>query len=244
MKKLFTLVISSLITLSLYAQSSVPSQCEDVMLQGFYWDSYRGRSSNGSTRWATLYKQAQDIGRYFDLVWLPPSSLSVGGTGYTPQQYSNQNSTWGTRAELEQLISAFHSKGTKVIADVVINHIVGESTWCDFMPEDFDQYGLFQPNGSYICNTDEMNAQETMEYAGDCWGTATGAQDDGENYLGARDWAHQNAQVQNMFKAYSRWLINVMVFGMIMAWDTILTISMTTIRLLIRISLSRNFGRG
>ena len=210
MKKLLTIVISSLITLSLYAQSSVPSQCEDVMLQGFYWDSYRGRSSNGSTRWATLYKQAQDIGRYFDLVWLPPSSLSVGGTGYTPQQYSNQNSTWGTRAELEQLISAFHSKGTKVIADVVINHIVGESTWCDFMPEDFDQYGLFQPNGSYICNTDEMNAQETMEYAGDCWGTATGAQDDGENYFGARDWAHQNAQVQNMFKAYSRWLINVM----------------------------------
>ena len=217
--KFFTLILACVLVLGVKAQepenpvepqSAVPSQCEDVLLQGFYWDSYRGRSSYGSTHWTTLYKQAQEIGRYFDLVWLPPSSLSADGNGYQPKQYSNQNSAWGTRAELEQLISALHNEGTKVIADVVLNHIVGDSTWCDFMPQDFDQYGLFQPDGSYICNTDEMNAQETMEYAGDCWGTATGAQDDGENYFGARDWAHDNPDVQDMFKAYLKWMKNVM----------------------------------
>lgn len=212
MKKLVVLVLSSLVTLSICAQSAVPTQSEDIMLQGFYWDSYPGRSPYGSTRWATLYQQVQEIGSYFDLVWLPPSSYAEVGVGYHPIQYSNQNSTWGTRSELEQLISALHDEGTKVIADVVLDHIVGDSTWCDFLPEDFDQYGLFQPDGSFICQDDEMNDASTRgaDLAGECWGAASGAIDDGENYLAARDWAHQSAQVQNMFEAYSRWLINVM----------------------------------
>ncbi len=218
--KFFTLILACVLVLGVKAQepenpvepqSAVPSQCEDVLLQGFYWDSYRGRSSYGSTHWTTLYKQAQEIGRYFDLVWLPPSSLSADGTGYQPKQYSNQNSAWGTRAELEQLISAFHSEGTKVIADVVLNHIVGDSTWCDYMPQDFDQYGLFQPDGSYITSGDEINWSETMEYAGDCWGYSQNSRaDDGENWDAARDWAHDNPDVQDMFKAYLKWMKNVM----------------------------------
>ena len=101
--------------------SAVPSQCEDVMLQAFYWDSYSG-GTFGNTKWSTLQGQTTEINAYFDMVWLPPSAKSDGGVGYHPAQYCNQNSTWGSRAELEQLISSFHASGTKVVADIVINH--------------------------------------------------------------------------------------------------------------------------
>ena len=40
----------------------------------------------------------------------------------------------------------------------------------------------------------------------DSQGQATGPYDDGENWSGARDWAHSNVDVQNMFKAYLQWM--------------------------------------
>ncbi len=195
---------------------SVPAQCPWVMLQGFYYDSYtvdpekkNGTEIYGDTRWATLTKKAGEIGSYFDLVWLPPSSYA-SGTGYHPRQFSNQNSDWGSRAELETLIKAFHNAGTRVIADIVINHIEAMASWCDFSVQNFAEYGTFAPDGSWICNTDEMNWPEYKAdtLAGECWGTATGNKDDGENWEGARDWSHDMPKVQDMFKAYLQWLKN------------------------------------
>lgn len=192
--------------------SAVPDQCEDVLMQAFFYDSYNdnapGAELVGNTRWATLLPQAAEIGSYFDLVWLPPSAMG-DGTGYHPKQYSNQNSNWGTRAELEALISAFHQAGAKVIADIVINHCASKSSWCDFYEMDFGEYGVFQPDASYICSNDEVNLNPD---AGDCYGAATGSADDGDNWDGARDWAHDNVYVQDMFKAYLKWMRNVMKY--------------------------------
>lgn len=195
--------------------SAVPSQCGDVMIQGFYYDSYSvdtahlGTEEYGDTRWKTLLGQSEEIGAYFDLIWLPPSAYS-SGTGYHPKQYSNQNSDWGTRAELESLISAFHNSGTKVVADIVINHVEAMASWCDFAVQDFGEYGVFQPDGSYICSTDEMNNEANKKEAGECFGTATGSPDDGANWEAARDWSHDKVYVQDMFKAYLKWMKNVM----------------------------------
>lgn len=203
--------------------SAVPSECEDVLLQGFYYDSYkdddaeRGTDLYGNTRWKTLLEQAGEIGAYFDLIWLPPSGYA-SGTGYHPRQYSNQNSDWGSRADLEKLIAEFHNSGTKVVADMVVNHLEGMTSWCDFAVQDFGEYGKFEPDGSYICNTDELNMPGTKEDAGDCWGTATGPADDGPDYDGkneanygaARDLAHDSEKVREMCRAYAKWLINEM----------------------------------
>ena len=197
--------------------SAVPSQCGDVLMQGFYYDSYSvdekhpGTTTFGDTRWKTLLGQAGEIGAYFDLIWLPPSGYA-SGTGYHPKQYSNQNSDWGSRAELEALISALHNSGTKVIADIVINHVEAMSSWCDYASMDFGEYGKFQPDGSYICSTDEINNAANKTAAGECWGTATGKPDDGENWDAARDWSHSEVKVQEMFKAYLKWMRNVMHF--------------------------------
>ncbi|MCQ2348800.1 MAG: alpha-amylase family glycosyl hydrolase [Paludibacteraceae bacterium] len=201
---------------------AVPSQCHDVLLQGFYFDSYEvdtahaGTELYGDTRWTTLEKQVGEIGAYFDLIWLPPSALAAG-TGYHPRQFSNQNSDWGTRAELQNLIHSFHNVGTKVVADIVINHIEAMASWCDFSVQNFGEYGLFEPDGSWICKYDEMNwendpdpeKRQWKDEAGECWGTATGNPDDGENWEGARDWSHDMPKVQEMFKAYLRWMKDV-----------------------------------
>ncbi len=185
--------------------SSVPSQCTDVMFQAFYWDSNSDKK-HGNTKWTTLLAQAPEIAAYFDLIWLPPSAKSSGGVGYLPSQYSNQNSAWGTRSELETLIDALHTGGAKVIADIVVNHANNKSTWCDYYPLDFSPYGTFTPDASWICKTDEVNSSAS----GACKGTATGAADDGygheANYAAARDWDHNGTKVREMCRAYLKWM--------------------------------------
>lgn len=192
--------------------SSVPSACTDVMLQGFYWDSHQDKSF-GNTKWNTLYAMTSEISAYFDLVWLPPSAKSSGGVGYLPAQYSNQNSAWGSRAELEKLIAVLHEGGTKVIADMVVNHASNQSSWCDYYVQDFGMYGVFYPDASWICNTDEVNSDSK---SGSCKGKATGGKDDGygseANYAAARDWDHTNEEVRKMFRAYAKWMTNVMKY--------------------------------
>ena len=203
-----------------YSGSAVPSECGDVLLQGFYYDSYEvdphhnGTAEYGDTKWKTLLAQSGEIGAYFDLIWLPPSGYA-SGVGYHPKQYSNQNSDWGSRTDLEKLIAAFHNSGTKVVADIVINHAEAMTGWCDMATEDFGEYGVFEPGPSFITSNDEVNnpANNVDTLAGDCWGySAASRADDGANWDAARDWAHDNPEVQEMFKAYLKWMKNVMKY--------------------------------
>jgi alpha-amylase len=202
--------------------SSVPGECEDVMLQAFYYDSYRDGAPGdvkingvqlGNTKWTTLLEQSGEIGTYFDLVWLPPSGKSEGGTGYHQTQYSNQNSDWGKQKDLLEFINRMHTANTKVVADIVINHAGCKSSWCDFYPQNFGEYGTFQPEASWICKTDEVNFNPE---AGDWKGKATGTDDGGynmqDNYASARDWAHADPRVQEMMKAYLKWMKDVIGF--------------------------------
>lgn len=192
---------------------SAPAKCPDVVFQAFYWDSYQDKGY-GRTKWidylnGTNGTSAEEIGQWFDLIWLPPMSKSTGGTGYLPVTYSNLDGAWGTRTNLVKLITTLHQNGARVVADIVINHVAGSSGWCTFSPLDFGEYGKFQPEASWICSSDEMN---TSSEAGSCKGKATGAIDDGygseANYDSGRDWDHNNAKVRDMCKAYLKWLRN------------------------------------
>ena len=182
--------------------TAVPDQCEDIMLQAFYWDSQQDKGY-GDTRWYSLSGQASEIGSYFSLVWLPPSCESTGGLGYIAKCYSNQNSSMGSEQELRSLLAAFHAKGTRVLADIVINHCGNRSSWCDFNGLNFGTYGTFQPTSQWITSNDEANGH----------GCQLGSNaDDGQhepNYGAARDWDHKNTDVQNMCKAYTKWMKNV-----------------------------------
>ena len=198
---------------------AAPAQCPDVILQAFYWDSYDGTKATtkyGRTRWidhinGTNGSNAVEMGQWFDMIWLPQLSKSTGGMGYLPTNYSNLDSDLGTQRRLGELISIFHQNGARVMADIVINHAVAGQGWCDYnQTYNFGEYGSFKPDGSYICNTDEMNTKAPTT---DCRGYATGAADDGygdeANYPDGRDWDHTSTQVRDMFKAYLKWLHNV-----------------------------------
>ncbi|MBR0195303.1 MAG: hypothetical protein IJQ32_03570 [Paludibacteraceae bacterium] len=182
---------------------AVPAQCEDIMLQAFYWDSPWDKEY-GNTRWATLTGQAAEIGSYFSLVWLPPSSAPKSdGLGYIASCYSNQNSSLGSESELRTLLATLHAHDVKVLADIVINHCGNKGSWCDFNELNFGQYGTFRPDASWITSDDE----------GGC--NPSGNADDGQheaNYEAARDWDHTDENVQNMCKAYTKWMKKVMLY--------------------------------
>ena len=201
---------------TLFAQA--PANCPDVMLQGFHWDSYGGGKMDRSyarTKWADLAKEVDDIAETFTMVWLPPSAKSSGGTGYHPKEWSNQNSDWGTAAELKSLINAFHAKNCKVIADIVINHRDGNYKWGDFCNENFGTYGNFQDfyskSSQLICKDDEIRYEADQI-------KPTGANDDGYDwqcdvkggYCASRDLDHSNTYLQGVIKAYLKWMKNEM----------------------------------
>ena len=188
---------------------AVPSQCADVMLQAFYWDSYQDKGF-GNTQWQTLEGQASEIGQYFQLVWLPPSHASSGGLGYIPSNYSTQSSSaLGKKSYLVSLISALHNNGVKVIADIVINHCGNKSNACDYNNLNFGEYGIIAPQTNWMTSNDEG----VTKYG--CSGGSNA--DDGQNgndanYEAARDWDHKNPNVQNMCRAYLKWMKNVMLY--------------------------------
>lgn len=171
-----------------------PANYEGVMLQGFYWDSY------SDTKWTTLQSQADELSKYFDLIWIPNSGQCGGynNMGYMPQYwFTNHNSSFGTEAQLLSMIQTFKSKGTGIIADVVINHRNGVTSWCDFPKENWNGTDWYIGMDG-ICKNDEA------AYNGfNC----TGNYDTGDNFDGCRDLDHTNANVQNNCKNYCKCLL-------------------------------------
>jgi alpha-amylase len=203
MKKNFTTKIKTFVLAFLmlgYAlnfKAQAPAQCTDVVLQAFGWDSYQ------LSKWTNLNAMASEIGANFDMVWLPPSGNDLNPSnsmGYLPVYYFNQNSSFGSQAELISLISSLKNNGARAMADVVINHRNGATNWTDFPSETYK--GLTYSWGpETICNGDEVK-----DAAGQA--TPTGANDTGENYAAARDIDHTNSNVQNTIKAYLDFLKN------------------------------------
>ena len=93
-----------------------PSKYQGVMLQGFYWDSFK------ASQWTNLESQADELAQYFKLVWVPQSAYCGGKSmGYNDLYwFSNYNSSFGSEAQLRSMIKTFKQKGIGTIADVVI----------------------------------------------------------------------------------------------------------------------------
>lgn len=172
-----------------------PSNYQGVMLQGFYWDSY------SDTKWTKLESQADELSKYFSLIWIPNSGRCGGhnNMGYMPQYwFTNHNSSFGTEEELLSMIATYKSKGTGFIADCVINHRNGVTNWADFPTEEWNGRSWhIGPEG--ICSTDELRYASGQP-------TPTGAPDTGDDFDGCRDLDHTNANVQDNCKNYVKCL--------------------------------------
>lgn len=200
MKKLYLTISLVLGVLSANAQGW-PEKYSGVMLQGFYWDSFK------ETKWTTLEKQAAELGNYFSLVWLPQSGYCGDGKsmGYNPLYYWNQNSSFGTEAELRSLIKTFNANGIGTIADVVVNHRGTMTNWVDFPAEEYNGV-TYQMQSTDICSDDDGGATKT-------WADANGYQlssnkDGYEDWPGMRDLDHKSANVNKCIKAYVKYLVD------------------------------------
>ena len=200
MKKLYLTISLVLGVLSANAQGW-PEKYSGVMLQGFYWDSFK------ETKWTTLEKQAAELGNYFSLVWLPQSGNCGDGKsmGYNPLYYWNQNSSFGTEAELRSLIKTFNANGIGTIADVVVNHRGTMTNWVDFPAETYNGV-TYQMLPTDICADDDGGETKT-------WADANGYQlssnkDGYEDWPGMRDLDHRSANVNKCIKAYVKYLVD------------------------------------
>ena len=178
-----------------------PANYGGVMLQSFEWDGY------AATKWSALTANADELSQCFDLIWVPqsgfipgnPASTPAKSMGYNDVYWLKQDSYFGTETELRNMISTFKSKGTGIIADVVINHKNGATNWTDFPNESKNGYSLTWNPTANICRTDECNRSGYP---------TTGANDTGDDFDGCRDLDHTNSQVQQNIITYQKFLLN------------------------------------
>lgn len=175
------------------------SDYSGVMLQGFSWDSYN------ESQWKVLEKQADELKGYIDLVWLQQSGKCLETTqvmGYMPYYYFNQNSSFGSEAELRSLITKFKAAGIGAIADVVINHRNTEG-WYNFPAETYKGV-TYQMQSTDICKNDDGGTTATQA-ATDGVSLSQNI-DEGTDFGGCRDIDHKSENVQKVIKAYLKYL--------------------------------------
>ena len=175
------------------------SDYSGVMLQGFSWDSYN------ESQWKVLEKQADELKNYIDLVWLPQSGKCLETTqvmGYMPYYYFNQNSSFGSEAELRSLITKFKAAGIGAIADVVINHRNTEG-WYTFPAETYKGV-TYQMQSTDICKNDDGGT--TAIQAATDGVSLSQNNDEGTDFGGCRDIDHKSENVQKVIKAYLKYL--------------------------------------
>ena len=175
------------------------SDYSGVMLQGFSWDSYN------ESQWKVLEKQADELKGYIDLVWLPQSGKCIETTqvmGYKPYYYFNQNSSFGSEAELRSLITKFKAAGIGAIADVVINHRNTEG-WYTFPTETYKGV-TYQMQSTDICKNDDGGTTTTQAATDGV--SLSQNNDEGTDFGGCRDIDHKSENVQKVIKAYLKYL--------------------------------------
>src|ERR1022692_3994001 len=125
-----------------------------VVLQGFYWESYRHGHpaqfpSYGDKHWYAIVQSVAPAihdGR-FNLIWMPPPSYSGEfSAGYNLKEYFRLDNSYGTFAEHRAALEALLGNGIEPVADIVINHRDGETGWAGFKNPDWGTWA--------ICRTD------------------------------------------------------------------------------------------
>ena len=206
-KRLYTSLCALLLTFAAQMASAQgwPANYGGVMLQGFSWDSYT------DTQWSTLESQADELSRYFKLIWVPQSgncNTSYNNMGYMPVYYFNQNSSFGSEAQLRSMIQAFKQRGTGIVADVVINHrnnLGANGSWVDFPKETYNGV-TYQMLPSDIPANDDGG--KTKAWADENGYSLSANNDEGGDWSGCRDLDHKSQNVQECVKAYVKYLVD------------------------------------
>jgi len=153
-----------------------------VMLQGFYWES----AANNPNNWYNIVnmssQEISDMG--IDMIWLRPPSNAGSLEGYLPRELNNFANNYGSLQAHTDMLDALNSKGIEPVADIVINHRVGNTNFLDFVNP---AWGT-----DSVTSNDEVWSQP--EYSNTF---PRGNNDTGTSYEAARDIDHTKPYVQN-----------------------------------------------
>ena len=176
-----------------------------VMLQGFYWESYRHGHpqrfpSYGRDRWYEIVRREAPAMRAarFDLVWLPPPSFAgEHSAGYGPKELFNFANSYGTLDQHKAMLDALTEQGVEPVADVVINHRDGSGGWADFQNPAWGRWAICRNDEAFSDSRSEANGTPPDE---------RGAEEERPDYDGHdgttyayhvfRDIDHTNARVR------------------------------------------------
>jgi alpha-amylase len=108
----------------------------DTMMQAFYWDVPTDDVNKNGDWWNNLASRAGELSDAgITAVWVPPPSkgnFGIYDMGYgifdhfdlgNYNQKGTTETRFGSRAELDAMISAMHARGLEVYADMVMNHV-------------------------------------------------------------------------------------------------------------------------
>ncbi len=186
-----------------------PANYGGVMMQAFFWNSFE------YTQWQNLTAQADELSKYFDILWVPNSSncVSANSMGYLPVYWLDHRSSFGKRERyLTEMIAAYHERGTKIIEDVVLNHkspVGKDGSYIDFANESKTVDGVdyvLNWSGADICQNDDGGYIKELGWE------VTGANDTGDDFSGGRDLDHTSANVQQNCITYLNYLLNVLKY--------------------------------
>lgn len=203
LKSLMLLLI--LAGISSVSLGAVSAEEKRVMMQAFYWDCF-DESGNGNW-WDYINPKMQELSAAgITEVWLPVpyKGHNNPSMGYDPYDYFdvgefNQKGRvetyFGSRNELQNLISNMHSHGIKAYADVVYNHNVGGNT--EHNPN---------TNGNSDTFFEPLSRQYQFHYNDFHPSTFQGS-DEG-TFSTFPDLTHANPWVMTILKKHTLWLVN------------------------------------
>ena len=184
-----------------------------VMLQGFYWESYRhGHPAEfpafGPTRWYAIVEAQADAMREarFDLVWLPPPSFAGDrSAGYNPKELFRLDNSYGGFDAHRAMLAALLAAGVEPVADIVINHRDGSQRWADFRNPNWGTWAITRDDEAFNNQASEVfgtpveqrgAAEERPTYASGGGGATT------YSYGSFRDIDHTNKDVRRDLVRY------------------------------------------
>jgi alpha-amylase len=203
------LVLTFLLGFGVRAWSQSGFDDDRVMLQGFYYESYRfGHPQKfpayGTKPWYQIVREHADAiaEANFDLVWMPPPSYAGDfSAGYNPKRYFVLDNSYGSRKLQRQALVALLDDGVEPIADIVINHRDGLNGWADFKDPAWGTWAICADDEAF--STPDSGIEKTpVDQRGKCEETVSYRPEGTYPYPSFRDIAHTDVRVRRDIARY------------------------------------------
>ncbi|TVR98547.1 MAG: alpha-amylase [Rhodospirillales bacterium] len=187
------------------ARAQAGFEDDRVMLQGFYWESYRHGHADfpqfGDRRWYQIVTDLAPAMREarFDLIWLPPPSHAGElSAGYNPREYFYLDNSFGDFDRHRTMLVALLENGVEPVADIVYNHRDGVDGWADFRNPDWGTWAITRDDEAFTNPESEVFETPVDERGAPEERPTEYAQHGGTTYAyyAFRDLDHTNAQVR------------------------------------------------